>query len=291
MGSALKIAAVTMGYNEKTHLPIWANYYARRLGVESLYVIDHGSTDHGSDRLARGINVVRIPRADAFDESPRTHFVTNFVRSLLQYFDAVIYNDCDEIIVPHPGKYQNFQDFLAKASPVTRPVGLHLFQALDREARIDWTQPILGQRRFCRYTAAMSKPTIVKTPVEWAVGFHAARAPEAPAFADDAMLFHLKSIDRDHSLSRLAETRAMAWSASNIEGRISNHHRTEDALHMEIFYGSPLDELKAVDDLTFEFSADIARARAETVCNEGFYTIPHFQGKVAEVPPEFFGLF
>ena len=280
-----------MGYNESAYLPIWTKYYAHRLGVESLYVIDHGSTDGSCSLLPRGVNVIRIPRQEAFDEGPRTNFVNKVAQSLLQYYDAVIYNDCDEIVVPHPGKYASFQDFFAQASAVTAPVGLHLFQALDREGKIDLGLPILGQRRFCQFSGAMCKPTLIKTQVDWSMGFHAVTSPEAPTYSSDIFLFHLKSIDRDQSLARLAETRAMAWSAGNIEHEISFHHRSEDAFHLNAFFDSPLQALKAETDTAFDFSADVDRVRSSVQNEGGFYSIGNFNGKVAQVPESFFGLF
>ena len=281
----MRIAAVTMSYNERIYLPVWCRYYGREFGIENIYVIDHGSQDGSLDLIPRGANLLRIPRHEAFDEGPRTRFVNGLQRSLLEYYDAVIYGDTDEIIIADPDKYSGLEDLIVKGPPIIAPVGLHVFQAADREPALDLERPILGQRRYCQFSTAMCKPVIVKTPVEWSMGFHSGNVQ--PHYADDVFLFHMKSVDIEQSLTRLARTRAMTWSDANVEGRVSHHHRAEDDSHLASFFHSPLHSLQQAADLSFDFREDVERVRSSIQIDQGFYNISQFHGRTAEVPDRF----
>ena len=285
----MNVAVITMVYNEEIYLPIWCRYYGRALGVENLFVVDHGSDDGSVEKLPRGANLIRIPRGADFDEGPRTTFIVKLQQALHQYYDAVIYCDADEIIVPDPLVYTGLRSYLEQAANVVAPVGLHLFQAVDREEKIDLGRPILGQRRYCQFSAAMCKPVLTKVPVEWSMGFHS--ATEKPFYAEDIFLFHLKSIDKEQSLVRLERTRSMAWSEANVRDNVSHHHRTDDEFHLNNFFHSPLNALRAESILDFDFSRDVESARSRVVNSQGFFDLRNFNGKVAEVPERFWGIF
>ena len=285
----MKIAVITMAYNEADNIPIWAKYYSSRVGVEHMYVVDHGSTDESLSLLPIGCNVVRIPRSESFDEHPRRRFVSNLQRALLEYYDAVIYGDCDELIVPDPDAYSSFGDCIARNGPVVAPLGLDIFQARGRENALKSELPITMQRQFCQFSAAFCKPVIVKLPVDWGLGFHSVTAP--PHYVDDVFLFHLKSVDVQRSLNRLARTRSMKWSDENVHHGISEHHRSEDDFHMEHFFNSQSRQLDRAEDLEFDFSGDLKRVKAELKETNGYYHAPGFPGRVAIIPQRFVGLF
>ena len=103
----MAVACFTMaGDKQSAFLPIWARYYASAFGPENLTVIDHGSDDGSIDCLPRGIGVIHLPRT-VFDEYPRTALINSVKDGLLGFYDAVMYTDCDEIIVPDPEIYKN----------------------------------------------------------------------------------------------------------------------------------------------------------------------------------------
>ena len=63
----MKVAAVTMVFNEKGKLPIWTRYYGAQLSPGQCYIIDHGSTDGSTDNLG-GFNQIRLPRSPQDNE-------------------------------------------------------------------------------------------------------------------------------------------------------------------------------------------------------------------------------
>ena len=108
----MKVAAVTMVFNEKGNLPIWSKYYGGQLTPSHCYVIDHGSTD-GSTQGLTELSRILLPRSPQ-DDVKRALFVSRLVNSLLGYYDYVLYSDCDEILVPDPRKFSGIVDYCEK---------------------------------------------------------------------------------------------------------------------------------------------------------------------------------
>jgi hypothetical protein len=286
----MRIACLTMAHNEPVFLPIWARYYSATLGPENLVVLNHGTDDGSLDCLPRAASVVNIPRT-AFDEYPRTALVNNTKSGLLQYYDAVIYTDCDEIIVPDPILYPlGIKQYCKETKEtVVAPVGLNLFQAMDREPQIQLASPVLQQRRYCEFASALAKPCIVKEDVIWSPGFH--YASKMPHYASDIYMFHLKSIDRELSLAKLSYTRAMPWGDSNIQKGVGRHQRSTDEEHIQLFFERPLRNLLRAGEGDFDFTSEMTQIATATKKDGSYFRHQPFGGKVARIPDRFVGTF
>src|SRR5581483_1471923 len=128
----MKIAAVTMVYNEAHFLPRWIRHYAAQVGAGNCTVIDHGSDDGCTDALP-GVNLLRIPRSPT-DEVERARFLSGFCASLLSWYDWVIYTDVDEFLVADPDHFASLPDLLAaSAHPVITSIGFNLHHEERRE--------------------------------------------------------------------------------------------------------------------------------------------------------------
>ena len=100
MTPAMKIAAITMAFDEPFFLPLWIRHYGEAFGYENLYVIDDGSTD-GSAQGLGAANVMRRPRVP-FDDQERADLISLIEIELLRTNDAVVYTDTDEFIIADP---------------------------------------------------------------------------------------------------------------------------------------------------------------------------------------------
>jgi hypothetical protein len=203
-----KAAVITMVYNEGFFLPLWYRYYGAQVGHENLYVIDHGSTDGSVDPTL--CNQIKIPR-DKFDDKTRTEMVSALHRSLLNYFDVVIYTDCDEFIVVRPDKFESLLDYLQwRRHDTVRCVGVNILPHEQDMPPLDMTAPILLQRPFGFATHWYFKPLISSVPTIWNPGFHGC---DMPAVLDlDVWLFHLKFADFQYGLERQDTLREIEWS-------------------------------------------------------------------------------
>jgi hypothetical protein len=152
---AVNIIAMTMAYNEGTMLRRWLRHYGQHLGSQSLLVIDHGSND-GSTAYLGDASRIRLPRDDAgYDEGIRVEFVNGLQASLLKFYDAVLYVDCDEFLVPDPRKFANLAEYLIKMRPdCVRPVGLDIVHNRTTEPKLDDDGPVLAHRQYCKFMTA-----------------------------------------------------------------------------------------------------------------------------------------
>ena len=223
-----KVAAITMAYNEAALLPVWARHYARQVGSDHCYVVDHGSTDPVI--LPPGMNHLRLPRS-AHDDARRASFISTLSASLLNYYDWILYTDVDELVLANPGQHRDLPSFCATVSAATvNAVGFDVQHVPDLESPLDPAQPIGGQRSWVRFTSAMCKPVLTRQPLSWSPGFHCS---EHPLTFADLYLFHLHWADLDLGLQRLQKTRTMPWS----DDRFGAHQRVSEEAWRRLFFG------------------------------------------------------
>jgi len=196
-----------MAYNESHFLPIWASYYSGQLGAEHCYVVDHGSDD-GSTSSLGGVNVVSIPRSEMHD-GQCARFTSTFCLALLEWYDVLIRSDADEIVVADPAQFSSLADYCTKIpEEVVTAIGFNILHT-DDEPPLNFKEQLLKQRKWMYFLASMCKPVLTRRPIKWSPGFH--RAEGVRAVYKDLYLLHLRYIDRDAGLQRLARSRSQPW--------------------------------------------------------------------------------
>src|ERR1051326_102476 len=205
----MRIAIVTMVYNERVNLPLWIRHYKSHCPGAMLFVLDHGSDD-GTTTGLDGVNVIPLPRTP-FDDQARGESIADFQHALLRFYEVVICTDCDEMLVADPRKHASLGAFLASVtSEVIAPTGVNVHHVRGMEDPVDLNAPILGQRRYVRFASGVCKPSVARVPLCWVPGFH--WCDRVPDYRTDLYQFHLRRMDITTSLERLRVTRAMPWS-------------------------------------------------------------------------------
>jgi hypothetical protein len=205
---------------------------------------------------------------------------------LLQFYDLVIYTDCDELIVPDPAKWPSLEAHLATQSyEYASPVGLNIIHLVDVEAPIDLSQPLLSQRRYCQFQASMCKPLITRIPLSWEPGFHECDKPIR--IDKNLYIFHTKAVDRDLALNRLHITQNVPWSQKAIEANHGHHHRYDDERFVREFFLDRVRQFRKQGAQPFEFDAEIARLQQESYVSSGVFRVRQFTGPVVEIPERF----
>lgn len=222
------VAAVTMAYNEAVFLPIWVRHFAREVGAENTYVLDHGSDDGSTAGLS--CRVVPVPRA-ALDEPARAALVSEFCAGLLRDYAAVLHADADELLVADPQHHETLAAYaVAAPADVVTAVGLDLHHLPGEEPALDPRGQIGGQRRWARFAASMCKPALIRRAVAWAPGFHCC---DAPLVLDRLWMFHLRYADLGAGLARLARSRAIEVTDETANA----HQRVPDAQFAALMHG------------------------------------------------------
>ncbi len=92
--------------------------------------------------------------------------------ALLQNYDAVIYTDCDEILVPNLGIYSDLKDYIEKNDfDYVTAVGMNVLHMIDREDPLRLDQPILQQRKFAKFWSVLCKNSYKPCADRLASGF------------------------------------------------------------------------------------------------------------------------
>lgn len=203
-----------MARNEGRPLRRWVDYYAGEVGNDNVFVVDDNSEDGSTENLPCA--VLRIPhlRKERFENS-RMALVSGLAAGLLAAFDAVLFCDGDEFVVADPLIHPSLRHFVAARTGRTAVgvLGLNVVHDVGREAALDESLPILGQRQLAKFLPRMCKPSLKWEPVSWARASHGLEA----RFEIDPELymFHMKFADRD----RLAVSAADRHRISTTEGR------------------------------------------------------------------------
>ncbi|HET7736179.1 MAG TPA: glycosyltransferase family 2 protein [Nocardioidaceae bacterium] len=218
--SGSRAVVMTVARDEAVMLPRWVEHYGRHVGFENLVVFDDNTTDGSTDDLP--CTVHRLPRLDTERtpfEKARMRLLNGAANGFLGWYDAVVFTDVDEFLVPDPTRYGGLGDFL-EARPdkaVLAPLALNVVQAPD-EAALDPSRPVLEQRRFAKFVPLMCKPSIKRSQARWTNASHGIVVP----FAVDPELFmlHLKFADRDN-LRRSSDNRRAGVDDDKRPGRSS----------------------------------------------------------------------
>ncbi len=217
------LAIVTMVYNEAVFLPIWLRHYAAQASAANCFVLDHGSDDGSTGPEVLGqAGVLRIPRSPQ-DDTRRCGFVSDVCASLLNWYEAVIYTDVDELLVADPVAHGSLVELASSLDrdAVVTATGFDVIHLPDEEPALDWDRPVTLQRHWLRTSSAMCKPVMIRRRVAWAPGFHC--IDDVPRFGP-VFLFHLRYVDLPSGLLRLHRTRNQPW----VTPEAGSHQRMPD---------------------------------------------------------------
>lgn len=209
-GDPPRVVIMTMVRDEASLLPIWLRHYGRQVGTDSLVVLDDNSTDGSTADLP--CTTYRLPPPPWKEGwgSTRQKLVNAMAKGLLACNDVVVFTDVDELIVADPAKYDSLPDYLTTRADRTiiAPLALELLHNTRVESALDPEAPLLGQRRFVKFSPGMCKPLLKRVPQPWQHAFHAMRVPFE--IDRDLWMLHLKYADVGW-LGTVAEQRRAAF--------------------------------------------------------------------------------
>jgi Glycosyl transferase family 2 len=237
-------AAFTVVQDEPEFLPLWLSYYERFFAPEDIYVLDHESTDGGTERLAGRCNVVPVHRSETDLDWLRS-ITGQFQAFLLASYETVLYSDVDEFIVADPARHAGLDSYIeALSAPAARCSGFEVVQR-PSEPPLRLDSPILAQRRFWHPSRAYSKRLIARAPLAWGQGFHRERRFSEERPDPDLFLIHLHRADYDRCLARHRGKAARKRSEADLAAGAGYQNRIVDAEEFRHwFYNVGLDSVE-----------------------------------------------
>ena len=256
-----RLAAFTIAQNEDTFLEIWAKHYSAHIPKEDLYILNHNSTTESSLKVLdkcrqEGINVIPVHRFESFNHEWLKNTVEFFQKFLLQNYQAVLFAEADELIFVKPsptakGLVDFIMDKLSKDDD-SRPqlkflrcFGFSIDHVPSLEAPIDFTKPILEQRKYWRFDYLYCKALISNVHCHWTLGFHHLLNCESIPIDMDLMLLHLHKVDYEHCKKKHREQAERKWSKLDLEQLRGLQNRTSEGEAFDKwFFGENNEALK-----------------------------------------------
>jgi hypothetical protein len=203
--------------------------------MEDIYVLDHDTDGDAMEALSDACreygvqHLIDVEHAHSYDSFWLSYITRAFQRFLLCSYDAVLFSAADEIVTPVSD--MNLVTYMAGMGPTEIKVatGYEIVHKKDEEPPIDWSQPLIPQRKWCYQSATYSKPLLAKSPVTWGPGwFHATNVPRAQEPDPNLVLLHLHRIDYDECLRSHREKGARMWKPEERREGVFRQNLVED---------------------------------------------------------------
>lgn len=195
----MKLAFLTMVWRDYWLLEKWVAHNSQFVPKRQLYVINHGG-DPRVDEIAVGCSILHLPRDEVkIDlDHARWSLLGHITNGLLTFYDRVICNDVDELLVyvgNKGGLLEHLETTPAEHAAIA-PVGLNLMPVPSDETDVQAT--VLQRYPNALLSARYSKPCIVSQPVGYTVGGHGLIDAQ---FSIDPhiVLFHLHYVTPDYA--------------------------------------------------------------------------------------------
>ncbi len=163
----MKKAAFTVWFNDLVILDVWIRYYKKEF---DLYVIidQPKHLDEIAKREAEGIKFIRGEQMESV--LCANEKIKEVQKDLLKDYDWVLFSNCDEIFVPDP-KYKSFDELIKDKD--SDYIASEAFEIVEwNEPPIDFTKPLLKQRKYWMKNYHMNKITLSRVPLNWTKGQH-----------------------------------------------------------------------------------------------------------------------
>lgn len=156
----MKIAAITMVYEEYAMLEKWYQHYGNLIGHENLYVVSHGRDDKHIELTPKASHIT-VPRDKLWGfEGRRQQSLADLQKSLYPYYDAVIRVDVDELVFVDPTIHSSLHDCFEKTqidkTDAWFALGFNLF-SLNPQVSVDINSVITEKVKDCVVTHVYSK--------------------------------------------------------------------------------------------------------------------------------------
>lgn len=185
-----RIAVITNALSSGFYFPLWYGYYGRLFDAANLFVVTfRGRREEFAPYRLGGL--WELPHG--FNDEGRARSIGALVATLLTCYDAVVYTDTDEFLVPDPRRHADLRAYLADLGrPYVTARGFDLVQRLGDPPLRPGEPVLVAQRRHALPNSWLNKTCFTTLPLQWCVGFHGCTVHP---MLDELFLLHLKRSD------------------------------------------------------------------------------------------------
>jgi hypothetical protein len=248
MAEKRPLAVFTVTQNDGVFLQKWGNHYRAVLPADvDLYVLDHETQGDFADVVhglrARGMVVLPVSHVDSFDPHWLLRIVGDFQRFLLHSYRTVIFTAADELLILSPEcDAPSLYDYITQQMnrAITRCAGYEVLQQQDEEP-LDWSRPVLWQRRLWTRSEKYSRYAVTRLPVHWMHDF--AHVNNSAAMADENLwLVHVHRADYVTCQRRHQERAARKWFLNSRDTGPYQYNLLEDPEQMWLWFTANSDD-------------------------------------------------
>jgi hypothetical protein len=146
--------------------------------------------------------VIHAHREAFFDHEWLVELVRETTRILISKgYKRVLFCETNELVVPSLNIYPNGLSDCRKQmnSSAISVTGWHIIHDWNSEAELDFSSPVLAQRKWRIRDSKYDKPLIVDRPLRFETGFHRAIDEDIPR-DENLLMLHLKRIDANYTM-------------------------------------------------------------------------------------------
>ena len=161
---------------------------------------------------------------------------------LLRSHEIVGFSEVDELVMPVPAMYESLYPALSADQPFFRATGYCVVHHHPEEPDMDWTQPLLAQRKHWYRSERYSKICFARMPVQFKHGFHGAwNVPAALPASAALRSIHLHQADYQTTLRRHQRNAGRFWAPEFRLADVAVHQRLDNPADLERYLLCTLD--------------------------------------------------
>lgn len=210
----MKTALFTIAQDEIDLLPVWVEHHKACAPETQLYVLNHDSLGDAAYYLeglkAEGVEVIPVHREMSFDYGWLARTAQDFSAFLLNSYDVVGFTEVDELLWSTPDT--TLAAVLEDPAPFIRASGYCVVHHHPGEPDMDWSKPVLAQRKHWYPSRRYSKICFMRQRVYYGQGFHVAHnVPDALPPHYSLLCVHLHQADYKTTLLRHQRNAGRFW--------------------------------------------------------------------------------
>ena len=196
----MRALVYTVLINDMKLFRVWYNYYSKYF--DAIHVLCYGTKKEYQKQLKKLKNTTIEYVADEVNRPEDIiHFLKEKQITFFEKYDWVLYCNLDEFLITKPSKFKDLRDLMKTYKKDYIHAIAYDIVKTPCELPIDYSRPILAQRKNWVKNTDYNKIILSRVPLNWNAGTHqidSISGEESKCFKNKGLyLVHLKQIDHE----------------------------------------------------------------------------------------------